>query len=96
MKFDVSCVRNHFLKHRMVYTVRSYLYKSNKATFEGREIVRLYEGEVKSKGDLVNWVNQSGFKTIDEWWTAIERFCKNKKKYLYFVHFREGRIVEEK
>ena len=85
MRFDVECVRKCLAKNGVVFTVRGYMYQSEWSKLDNNWIRRLLIKEVNSKGDLEAYVALSGFESIEEWWNKIEEFCRNKRKFLYFV-----------
>lgn len=88
MKFDVDCVYRFLISNKFVFTVRSYEAKAKYRTFVkgiGPATVHRRKSKVESKQDLLPYVKHSGFNNVDEWWSAIERFCKGKSKYLYLV-----------
>jgi len=78
-----------FLKENgLIYTVRKYKMVDAYVQVEGvGECHRIPIGEVKSKEDLVPYVEWSGFLTVDAWWKKIKGFIPNEEdtKYLYRV-----------
>ena len=86
MQFNVPCVYDQLARRHVVYTVRAYIYKTPLAKVDGIGTVRRTRiGEVHKATDLAKFADRSGFKTLDEWWTATQQFTKAKKKYLYKV-----------
>lgn len=99
MQFNVKCVREFLEENGKVYTVRGYLMKDKKVFVEGvgnckRELIR----EIHFDNELRGYLTESGFFHMDiayskrdiesslkKWWDVIERFCKNKPKFLYLV-----------
>lgn len=77
MRFDVACVRACLVKNKKVYTVR---------TWEGRGEVSRVEVDgigvcikkrirrVISKEDLAEYLDLSGFSSIEDWWAKIRSF----------------------
>jgi len=74
-------------KHRRIYTVRRY--PMARAVVEvvgiGR-CLRVPLITVKSKEDLLPYADNSGFLTLDAWWSKILAFVPSDgSKYLYKV-----------
>lgn len=70
-----------FLKeYKYIYTVRRFRYSPSDRCVEidgvgicQRQLVNIH---VDSKRDLAEYVDKSGFKTVDGWWKAIKSFNK--------------------
>ncbi|MDI6810844.1 MAG: hypothetical protein QMD80_04100 [archaeon] len=41
--------------------------------------------EVRSKEDLEEYVDRSGFDSVDEWWERIVWYCRGEKRWMYEV-----------
>jgi hypothetical protein len=70
-----------------IYTVRHYLMKTAEILvleLPGR-FTRTYICEINKRTELEDYLDKSGFKTVDEWWTKIYYFTGNGKKYLYHI-----------
>jgi len=68
-----------------VYTVRKYNMPA--ATIEIEEVGICYRtrlGEIKSKEELLPYVDQSGFESLDEWWSKIKRFIPTNGPYFLY------------
>ncbi len=77
MRFDVKCVKDCLLSHKIVYTVRSWEGYSviNKVEVDGiglctkKKLMR-----INRKEDLMQYLSLSGFGSIDDWWAKIRCF----------------------
>ena len=89
MEFAVGCVRECLRREGRVFTVRSYCLEGRFYRFvhvDGiglcwRELVR----EITCKEDLSQFIQFSGFTTVDEWWNKIVGFCGDDRKWLYKI-----------
>ncbi len=68
-------LRDFLNRNGAIYTVRHYRYRVTEVYVEGvgrckRTLIRY----ISDKGQLSNYVAQSGFDSVDEWWTVIRRF----------------------
>jgi len=90
MSFAVACVKEHLIKHGLVYTVRGKTidYGPPIDTVKGRgcfvEVMGVGRCFVQKVSPTTidhpvilehsGYVPYSGFKTIEEWWAKIEAF----------------------
>ena len=68
-------LRDFLNQNGAIYTVRRFRCHLTRADVEGvgrckRTLIRY----ISSKDQLVNYVKQSGFDSVDEWWAVIRRF----------------------
>ena len=93
MRFDVVCVKDFLVKNGFVYTVRGYKMRNMLVNVDGVGICKRARGisrngnddRIKSKEELRDWVKGSGFSSVDSWWNAIYKFCKDRDKWVYLV-----------
>ena len=86
MSFVVECVKNCLEERGCVFSVRSYNLENANVEVDDIGMCRRMRGfEVKSKNDLVKYVRLSGFSNVEDWWVAIEQFCRGKRKWMYMV-----------
>lgn len=74
--------------NRVIYTVRKYKMVDAIVEIEGiGKCRRMPIGIIKRKEDLTDYVKESGFPTIDAWWTKIKHFIPINLdiKYIYKV-----------
>ena len=85
MEFNIKKVREYLSTNGTVYTVRSYDTKGKKAIFKNKEFIKVKE--IKEKEELKEYVNFSGFTSVDKWWEEIKKFIwkENQRKWLYKV-----------
>jgi len=87
---NITKARNHLLKNKVIYTLREkrrkYLGKSQirKGSFRIFEEISMgrvsYVKTIDNDNELLPYVNQSGFKEVEDW-----REKAGKGKYLYKV-----------
>jgi len=82
-----------FLKrNKIIYTVRKYKMADAMVEVDGiGECHRIPIGIIEKKEDLNDYVDGSGFSTVDEWWTKIKYFIPGSwtTKYIYKVEVEE-------
>ena len=86
MSFNVDCVRRFFGMCDFVFTVRRYKYEKNVCLVDNLVYKRVMIGIVERKEDLDEYLDGSGFRSVDDWWRMIKSFCKNDVKYMYLVY----------
>jgi hypothetical protein len=87
MKFTMSNVRNFLIENESVYTVRSWNDPDEVSIVSVEGVGNCKKKRIKQiskKEDLMPYLNESGFETLDSWWDKLERF-KSTKGYLYNV-----------
>lgn len=85
MKFNEDVVKER-LKRGNVVSVRGYDMKNRLIWVDGvgkcwRKKVKV----VRSKEDLEEYLDRSGFNSVDEWWERIVWYCRGDKKWMYEV-----------
>lgn len=91
MKFDVKCVRNYLIKHKVVFTVRRGGRYSGEVYVKDIGICyKKYVRKINDIHDIKRYVKWSGFDSVEDWWSKIKMFnaCAG---YLYRVN-----VVNEK
>jgi len=81
-------LKEFLLTNGIIYTVRKYKMSDAIVNVEGiGECHRIPVGTVDRKEDLIPYVEESGFETIEDWWKKIKYFIPNSwnTKYLYKV-----------
>ena len=81
-------LKEFLLTNGIIYTVRKYKMSDAIVNVEGiGECHRIPVGTVDRKVDLIPYVEESGFETIEDWWKKIKYFIPNSwdTKYLYKV-----------
>ena len=81
-------LKEFLLTNGIIYTVRKYKMSDAIVNVEGiGECHRIPVGTVDRKEDLIPYVEESGFETIEDWWKKIKYFIPNSwnTKYLYEV-----------
>ena len=81
-------LKEFLLTNGIIYTVRKYKMSDAIVNVEGiGECHRIPVGTVDRKEDLIPYVEESGFETIEDWWKKIRYFIPNSwdTKYLYKV-----------
>jgi len=81
-------LKEFLLTNGIIYTVRKYKMSDAIVNVEGiGECHRIPAGTVDRKEDLIPYVEESGFETIEDWWKKIKYFIPNSwnTKYLYKV-----------
>ena len=95
MKFDVKCVAEYLLNSNEVYTVRGFKSKNKFSVveFEGKSYMRERIKAVVGQRSILNYVGQSGFDTVNQWWDAIKTFNVSNG-HLYHVTLLEDETVQ--
>ena len=81
-------LKEFLLTNGIIYTVRKYKMSDAIVNVEGiGECHRIPVGTMDRKEDLIPYVEESGFETIEDWWKKIKYFIPNSwdTKYLYKV-----------
>ena len=81
-------LKEFLLTNGIIYTVRKYKMSDAIVNVEDiGECHRIPVGTVDRKEDLIPYVEESGFETIEDWWKKIRYFIPNSwdTKYLYKV-----------
>jgi len=77
-------------KHRTIYTIRKYNMTCAEVDIDGLICRRIPLGRILSKEALEPYVKESGFETIDAWWTKIKEINPRIKEFwLYKVEIKE-------
>ena len=77
MKFDVKCVKDCLVKYGMVFSVRKWKsYNVNEVVMVKDVGVceKLRVCEVRGIGDIMRFVELSGFSNVGEWWNKVKSF----------------------
>lgn len=74
-------------EYKTIYTVRGYCMSEANVEVEGvGRCLRVPLGVIEHKDDLLPYVSQSGFSSIEGWWAKILSFVSPRApKYLYKV-----------
>ena len=81
-------LKEFLLTNGIIYTVRKYKMSDAIVNVEGiGECHRIPVGTMDRKEDLIPYVEESGFETIEDWWKKIRYFIPDSwdTKYLYKV-----------
>lgn len=68
-------LKRFLFENGAIYTVRRFRYVTTEVYVEGigrckRTLIRY----ISSKDQLVNYVERSGFGSVEEWWTVVRKF----------------------
>lgn len=93
MKFDCGNAKRCLVDEGEVFTVRKWKSNGLKQQVFGKDVYVRNVGqcikwclfEIRKKEDLRDYLEDSGFRTLDEWWDKIIDFCGNGEKWLYRV-----------
>lgn len=94
MKFDVPVVLECLKRHSKVYTVRSWETSEKFSVVEVNNVgscIKEKICKVSKMQDLVTYVQLSGFKSAEEWWTKVTEF-KATEGWLYLVEVLETEV----
>lgn len=87
-------LKDYLKKNGSIYTVRRYKMVDTMVEIDGiGECHRIPMGSISSSFDLEPYYKESGFDTLDAWWTKIKHFIPQPgaEKYLYKVEVSSGK-----
>ena len=84
-------LKEFLLRNGLIYTVRKY--KMVRADVEIDRVGlcdRFPLGKVSSQEDLLPYVENSGFQSVEDWWSMVRHFVPDRESnlYLYKVEVR--------
>ena len=84
-------LKQFLLRNGLIYTVRKYKMLRAIVDIEGVGLCdRFPLGEVSSQEDLTHYAENSGFSSVEDWWSMVRHFVPNEEDtlYLYLVEVK--------
>jgi hypothetical protein len=79
-------LKSYLKEHRTIYTIRKYEMDHAEVDIDGLVCNRTPLGKVSSKEDLIPYIKESGFTTLEAWWNKVKEINPRTKEFwLYKV-----------